>query len=182
MNTAEAVALIASAVGGHGRGGTWADIGAGEGTFTRALADVLGAGSTIYALDRDAGALAALARTPARADVRVVPVIADFAGDLALPGGPEAGLDGILLANALHFAEDAGAVLAKLATLLAPGGRVVLVEYDRRGGSRWVPFPIPVAQLPHLSSAAGLSTFEVTATRPSAYAGNLYAAWAERWP
>ena len=35
-------------------GGTWADIGAGEGAFTLALADLLGPGGRIVAVDRDA--------------------------------------------------------------------------------------------------------------------------------
>ena len=38
-------------------GGTWADIGAGEGAFTLALADLLGPGGRIVAVDRDAHAL-----------------------------------------------------------------------------------------------------------------------------
>ncbi len=49
MNPREAAALIESAVGD--RRGTWADIGAGDGTFTRTLADLLGQGSRIYAVD-----------------------------------------------------------------------------------------------------------------------------------
>jgi hypothetical protein len=46
--------------------GTWADIGAGDGTFTRALVKVLGREATIYAVDRDEGALASLRRWAAR--------------------------------------------------------------------------------------------------------------------
>ena len=34
-------------------GGSWADIGAGEGAFTLALADLLGPGGRILAVDRD---------------------------------------------------------------------------------------------------------------------------------
>jgi hypothetical protein len=49
---------------------TWADLGAGDGTFTRALATVLPVGSVIHAMDRDAGH-AALA-LPAGRDVRGV--------------------------------------------------------------------------------------------------------------
>ena len=40
---------------------------------------------------------------------------------------------------------------------LRPGGRVVLVEYDRRAHSRWVPYPIPIARLPEPAASAGLS-------------------------
>jgi precorrin-6B methylase 2 len=51
VNATEAVELIAAAI--PGRGGTWADLGAGDGTFTRALARLLGPNSRIYAVDRD---------------------------------------------------------------------------------------------------------------------------------
>ena len=37
--------------------GTWADLGAGAGAFTLALAELLPAGSAIYAIDRDRGSL-----------------------------------------------------------------------------------------------------------------------------
>lgn len=40
-------------------GGVWADLGAGTGNFTWALAELLGPAGAIYALDRDARAIAA---------------------------------------------------------------------------------------------------------------------------
>jgi ubiquinone/menaquinone biosynthesis C-methylase UbiE len=178
MNTSEAVALIDAAVGR--RVGVWADLGAGDGTFTRALTELLGPTSRIYAVDRDAGAVAALRQWSTSNAANVIPVEADFTVPFNLPEFDEKLLDGMLLANALHFVRDADAVLARLVRLVRPGGRVVLVEYDRRSGSRWVPYPIPVARLSALAAAAGLSTPAVTATRPSAYSGVLYAAAADR--
>jgi SAM-dependent methyltransferase len=178
VNTTAAVALIKDAV--DGRVGRWADLGAGDGTFTRALAELLGTGSHIFAVDRDPAALGALGRWSARHAPNVVPMEADFTLPLALPALAEAPLDGILLANALHFVRDADAVLAGLVALVRPRGRVVLVEYDRRSASRWVPYPIPVTRLPSLAAAASLSPPIVTATRPSAFAGMLYAAAADR--
>jgi ubiquinone/menaquinone biosynthesis C-methylase UbiE len=156
--------------------GTWADLGAGDGTFTRALAKLLGPESRIYAVDRDAGALADIERWRRRDKHNVTPVVADFTQRFELPGLDGPGLDGMLLANALHFVPDADIVLARLARWLRPGGRVVLVEYDRRPASRWVPYPIPVERLPALAAAAGLSTPVITATQPSAYGGDLYVA------
>ncbi|MGH7674960.1 MAG: hypothetical protein ACREMV_06785, partial [Gemmatimonadales bacterium] len=41
-------------------------------------------------------------------------------------------LDGILLANALHFVRNPDVVLARLAARVRPDGRVVVVEYDGR--------------------------------------------------
>ena len=176
MNTREAVELIRDAVAGLG--GAWADLGAGEGTFTRALVELLGQKSTIYAVDRDADAVADVARWAARAAPNVKAIEADFSRALSLP--TKEPLDGLLLANALHFVEDSEQVLKRLVTLLRPGGRVVLVEYDRRERSRWVPYPIPSARLPVLASAVGLTMPRITATRPSLYSGTLYVAAAER--
>jgi SAM-dependent methyltransferase len=178
MNAAEALELVRDAV--PARGGTWADLGAGHGTFTRALVELLGPKGRIYAVDRDRRALAALGRWASRDGAGVIPVVADFSRPFGFPGLGEALLDGMLMANALHFVRDADVVLARLATRLRPGGRVVLVEYDRRRASPWVPYPIPSATLPALAAAAGLSTPVVTATRPSAFGGELYVAAAGR--
>ena len=159
--------------------GAWVDLGAGDGTFTRALVRLLGRERPIVAVDRDARALAQLARWAETAGAQVTTVTADFTGPFELPGVDPAGLRGMLLANALHFVADAEAVLAHLVARLGPGGRMVLIEYDRRRGSRWVPHPIPVARLPALAAAAGLTPPIVTATRESAYGGRLYVAAAD---
>ncbi|MEO8622004.1 MAG: class I SAM-dependent methyltransferase [bacterium] len=176
MNTKDAVSLLATAV--STRGGTWADVGAGEGTFTRALAELLGVDAHIYAIDRDADAIAELSRSVESLDATIIPVIADFSRSVELPNRGDTLLDGMLFANALHFVRDADAVLARLARWLRPGGSVVIVEYDRRAASQWVPYPIPLARLAMLAHAAGLSAPIITATRPSSYGGNLYVAQA----
>jgi SAM-dependent methyltransferase len=174
VNTSEAVALIGAAI--PPGGGAWADIGAGDGTFTRALVELLGRDARIYAVDRDARGLASLRRWAARDGAGVIPVEADFTLPLELPEV----LDGLLVANALHFVRDAGVVLARLAALVRPGGRVVIVEYDRRAASRWVPYPISSDRLLELAATAGLSAPTITATRPSAFGGILYVAATDR--
>jgi SAM-dependent methyltransferase len=178
MNSNDAVALLAGAV--PRAPGVWADLGAGAGTFTRALVELLGPEARIYAVDRDARAVTALQRWAVQDAPNVIPVAGDFTGPLNLPGLVAPQLDGILLANALHFVPDAGVVLRRLAEQVRPGGRVVVVEYDRRAASRWVPYPIPPVRLAKLATAAGLAAPRVTATRPSAFGGTLYVAAAER--
>jgi ubiquinone/menaquinone biosynthesis C-methylase UbiE len=178
MTIPEAIALIEGAI--DPRGGMWADLGAGSGVFTRALASLLGPDSRIYAVDRDSRAVATLRRWSSRDAPSVTPVQADFTQSFELPDLGNDLLDGFLLANALHFVRDAEQVLARLVTRLRPGGRVVLVEYDRRAASPWVPYPIPQSRLPSLATAAGLSPFTMTAVRPSAYRGVLYAAFARK--
>ena len=176
MEHDDAVALIRDAV--DGRTGAWADLGAGAGTFTRALAALLGEGNVIYAVDKDTASIQEL-KALAREAKNVVPVYADFTQPFEM-GSVSNRLDGVLLANALHFVKDAEEVLTRLVSTLRPGGRVVIVEYDRRTGSRWVPYPISRERLPGLARAAGLSEPVVTATRPSEYQGILYAAMADR--
>jgi SAM-dependent methyltransferase len=169
MRVEDAIALIQPAVLSHD--GAWADLGAGNGLFTRALVHLLGPGSRVIAVDSDPGAVAELERLAAGSP-QLTAMHADFTIGLTF-GQP---LDGILLANALHFVKDSGAVLARLVKLLRPGGRVVLVEYDRRSANRWVPYPIGISDLPKLASTAGLTKFTVVESRPSNYEGIIYAA------
>jgi SAM-dependent methyltransferase len=177
LNPREAARLIAGAI--VPRAGIWADLGAGEGTFTRALASLLEPGSRIFAVDRDARALEVL-RRHAREAVRVLPVNVDFTQPFEWPGLGDEWLDGMLFANALHFVPDPAPVLAHLVARLKTGGRVVIVEYDRRGPNPWVPNPIPFDHLAAVTNAAGLSTPVETARRPSAFGGDLYVAVADR--
>ena len=177
MNTREASRLIAPAV--VPRAGNWADLGAGEGTFTRALASLLEPGSRIFAVDRDAAALEVLHRH-SREAVRVLPVNADFTQRFEWPGLGDASLDGMLFANALHYVPDPALVLRDLMERLSMGGRVIIVEYDRRGPNPWVPHPIPFAKLSAITAAAGLSAPVEMGRRHSAFGGDLYVAVADR--
>lgn len=174
MKEREAREFIASAVGESG--GVWADLGAGTGAFTRALRSLLAPGSRIYAIDRDPAVLVALGEIGAG----VIPIQGDFSEGVALPEQDPSPLNGMLLANALHFVPDAAGVLGRLVGLLKPGGRVVIVEYDRRAASMWVPYPIASGRWPEVAAAVGLARPIVTARRKSRYAGELYVATAER--
>jgi len=177
MNITDAEALLATAV--PRQAGDWADVGAGRGTFSRALAHRLQAGSRIYAVDRDRAAIASLERLVSDG-VEVIPVTGDFTRPLKLPGIGVSQLSGMLFANALHFVANPRVVLEQLLTWLRPGGRLVIVEYDGRQPSRWVPYPISTERLPEMVAGLGLSRPAITATRPSAYGGSLYVAVTER--
>ena len=180
MQIDEAAALIRPAVAGVGASETWAELGAGSGTFTRALALLLGPGGRLYAVDRDRRAVDALRSVAGREHGRaaaVTPVLADFTQPLALLA-----LDGVLLANALHFVHDGAQrdVLARVADYLRPGGRLVVAEYDGRSPSRWVPYPVPLARFRALAAEVDLGDVELVGERRSAYGGRLYAAVAAR--
>jgi SAM-dependent methyltransferase len=139
----------------------------------------------VYAVDDDTRAVRALRELSSSnsGDARVIAVKADFTRPLELPGlvGGRPQLDGILLANALHFVRDAERVLTRLVEHLRPGGRAIVVEYDRRGASQWVPFPIPASRWPQLAESAGLAEPMISATRPSSYSGVLYTGVATRF-
>src|SRR6478735_12671288 len=140
MQHEDHVSLIRAGI--EGAGPRWLELGAGDGEFTLALADVLGAAGDILALDLDRGALTRLtARVADRfPETTLETVTGDFTA--GLPAGP---FDGALAANSLHFVAQVGPVLAAIRDALAPGGRLVVVEYDADRGNPWVPHPISFA-------------------------------------
>jgi SAM-dependent methyltransferase len=178
MDERDAESLIATAI--PRTAGVWADVGAGDGTFTRALLHLLGPGSRVYAIDRDRKALARLTRQTDSSSGSVIPVVADLAHPFELSSEARPELDGLVFANSLHYFRDPAELLGRLVAWLGPDGRVVIVEYDGRGPNRWVPYPIPRSALPDLVRHAGLKPPTITAERPSAYGGTMYVAVAER--
>jgi SAM-dependent methyltransferase len=162
-------------------GATWADLGSGTGAFTLALADLLGPGGRIVSVDRDAGALreqarAMAARFPA---TELRQVVADFAADLSPDLGPGS-LDGIVMANSLHFQAQHARVVRHVAATLRPGGRLVLVEYDADRGNPWVPHPLSFGTWRRVAAAAGLTEPRLLGRVPSRFLGAIYSAVAER--
>ncbi len=175
MNRADAIEFLRPAVDAGLR--TWADLGAGSGTFTAALATILDAKSTIYAVDNDPEAVRQLRqlRLPESA-ASIVPVHGDL-GDLeAIPDFEDVRWDAAVLANVLHYFSEPIAVLRGVASRLPLDGRIVLVEYDRSSANRWVPHPIPLSRAPDVVSAAGFRWRGVVAQRQSQYQGRLYCA------
>lgn len=176
MREWEAAALIADAVP---EGGVWADFGAGTGTFTGALAQRVGIGGRVLAIDADPRAVAALRqlgreRVPGWATIEAY--LGDFSDLAAIDALRDLRLDGALFANALHFTSDPGRVLAAAALRVRDGGRLVIVEYDDRPANRWVPHPIGKRRLEEVAAAAGLGAPVHLAERPSRYGGIIYGA------
>ena len=156
-----------------GEGGTWADLGAGTGAFTLALADLIGPHGLIHAIDRDRGSLAELRS----AFVSSVPQAqlqvrnADFTRRLDLSG-----LDGVVMANSLHFVEDKAAVLALVRGYLKHRGRLLLVEYDSDRGNTWVPHPMSFETWRDVATDAGFLDTRKLATVPSRFLHSIYSA------
>jgi SAM-dependent methyltransferase len=161
-------------------GADWADLGSGSGAFTLALADLLGPGGRIVSIDRDAGALREQAQAiPGRfPGTALRQVRADFTGDLAAHIATP--LDGIVMANSLHFQVEHASVVRRVATLLRPGGKFVLVEYDADRGNPWVPHPLSFETWRRVAREAGLTEPRLIGRVPSRFLGAIYSAMAER--
>lgn len=154
---------------------TWADLGCGTGLFTRALAHFLQPGSTLYAVDANRNALSGIGTLPAGIILEKLP--ADFEQE-ALPFHH---LDGILMANALHFVRDKAAFLKRAKTWLRPEGCFLLVEYDTDRSNPWVPCPVSFANLGPLFAPLGFPVVEKLQERPSIYhRSGIYAALIRR--
>ncbi len=167
MTHKEAVQFLQKGI--HHEAGTWLDLGAGSGTFTLALSELLPSGSTIYAIDKDKSVLNISIPNTSN---KIISVQADFDN---LPEFPV--LDGILMANALHYVKDPISFLQKLLRNLRLDGSFLLIEYDIAESSPWVPFPIPFQKWQSISSAVGLSNPELFNKRNSLYRrGTIYAA------
>ncbi len=154
-------------------GGVWADLGSGAGAFTLALADLLGPTGQIYSVDKDKGALreqeqAMRARFPATS---VQYLVADFAKRLDLPS-----LDGVVMANSLHFQRQKDPVLQLVRGYLKPDGRLILVEYNVDKGNMWVPYPLSYGTWEALARQNGFTSTTLLTTQPSRWLGEMFSA------
>jgi SAM-dependent methyltransferase len=173
MDHADHVALLGAGV--PARGGVWADIGAGRGAFTLALAELLGPGATIFAVDRDGGALDEASREIGRRfpSVEVHRHVLDFTDPLPFPA---ATLDGVVMANSLHFVRQKEPVLRAILPAIRPGGRFLLVEYGADRGNPWVPSPLSFATWQRLAESVGLERTRLIGEVPSRFLGSIYSA------
>jgi len=153
----------------------WADLGAGTGLFTEALAKRLAYGSTIYAIDKDVSALSKLQTASLPATVKKI------SEDFLSPSLKIEMLDGILMANALHYVEDKQTFISQLKQKIKTTGRIVVLEYEMTKANPWVPFPITTGGLEKLAHDAALKLSKLD-EEPSAFGNNtfIYSALLER--
>ncbi len=164
MDKSIIVSLIRGGVDASVGGQLWYDLGAGRGSFTMPLAELLNSDSKIYAVDKDDHALKSIRQVDHGAKISIV------AADFTDAGFSIDRSDGILMANALHYVEDQSGFLFMLRDRsLLPRGRLIIVEYDRRAPNQWVPFPIGFHQLKEISLSVGFSSVEKLGEAPSAY-------------
>jgi ubiquinone/menaquinone biosynthesis C-methylase UbiE len=168
MEVTEAVALIESGFQDRTRKESWADLGCGSGTFTKALAALLQEGSKIYAVDKESQHFS-IQKAPTAA---IEFLKLDFMSDTL----PFADLDGILMANALHYVKDKPAFIEKLKKHIKGDGQMVIVEYDTEQRNPWVPYPVSYENLMKIFSSCGFNRIEKLGERKSIYrAAKIYA-------
>jgi SAM-dependent methyltransferase len=177
MTRDEATSFIRPAVRNHP--GDWADLGAGSGTFTAALAHLLGSAKTVTTVERDPRRLHEL-RTLANHLPAAAATVNVIDADLERPGAlaslqPDS-LAGVLFGNVLHYFADPLPLIRNAATKLRPGGAIVVLEYEGARANPWVPYPLSLSRLAQLAEAAGLDTPDVVTETTSRYHGTLYCA------
>jgi ubiquinone/menaquinone biosynthesis C-methylase UbiE len=152
----------------------WADLGAGSGAFTLALRELLGLSADIYAVDHNRGRLDELMRAHRARfgdSSHLHPIHADFTRTLELPL-----LDGVLMANSLHFFRDKQKVLRHVSSFLKPDGALLLVEYNVDRGNPWVPYPLSFETFNELAPRAGYSEPRLLGKHPSSFLREFYSA------
>jgi ubiquinone/menaquinone biosynthesis C-methylase UbiE len=155
-------------------GGTWADLGAGPGAFTFALRELCGPTASIYAVDKDRASLNELQRAYRALfgdsqNLNLIP--GDFSHALDLPI-----LDGIVMANSLHFFKDKEKILRHIHSYLKPNGMLLIVEYNVDSGNQWVPYPFSFETYYKFAPRANFSEPRLLAKAPSRFLHEFYSA------
>ena len=171
MNHQDHVNLLRKGVAEQG--GVWADLGSGAGAFTLALAELIGPQGSIYSVDKNQGSLreqeqAMRTRYPA---TTVNYLTADFTRRLDLPL-----LDGVVMANSLHYVRQKDVMLQQVRSYLKPAGRFLLVEYNADHGNMWVPYPLSYGTWESLAHKNGFTSTQLLATIPSRFLGSMFSA------
>jgi ubiquinone/menaquinone biosynthesis C-methylase UbiE len=133
---------------------TWFDLGCGSGLFSRALAELLPQESLVCAVDK---------QTAKFKDRKIKFVQLDFVEDPL----PKLAVNGILMANSLHYVNDKLQFLNKVKRHLMADGFFLLVEYDIEVPNYWVPFPVSFASAQGLFKQAGFDTIRKISEMPS---------------
>lgn len=108
-----------------------ADIGAGTGLYTPLLAAAVGETGRVYAVDIVPGFIAHIRdEVAARGLTQVTPVLgSDVSANL-----PPGSVDVVFICDTYHHFEDYDAMLQSIHSALKPGGRLVIVEFERIAG------------------------------------------------
>jgi precorrin-6B methylase 2 len=149
-------------------GQTVADIGAGSGLFSAPLARAVGPKGRVFAVEIDAGFFPEIQKRAKAAGVSNVQTVL---GKFTDPALPVKDIDLAFFHDVLHHVDGREAYLKTLAGYLAPGGRVVVVDYEAGvGPHRSQPeLEVSRAQIAAMMTAAGLSEVQDVKLFPDRY-------------
>jgi SAM-dependent methyltransferase len=122
-----------------------ADIGAGTGYFTFPVAKAVGPSGVVWALDIAPEMLEYLDMRVKARQVENVKLRQVTSDDPQIPAGS---VDTILIIDTIHYVKDRTGYAKKLLPALAPGGRVVIIDYKPKPMSERPWGPPPEQQFP----------------------------------
>ncbi len=150
-----------------------ADIGAGEGQYGFALAEVVGAEGKVYATELDDEKLTALTEAVAEQGLANVEVVKGAYASTALPA---ASVDAAFLRDVYHHITEPEKFLESLFETIRPGGRLVLVDFPP---TIWLALFTPEG-IPESRGGHGITT-ELLVSEAKA-AGFVPLRTVEEWP
>ena len=127
-------AIVAAA--GVQPGDVVADVGAGTGAFLDPLVAAVGATGHVVAVEISIRFVEHLRQVADEAGYENVTAVFSSYTSATLP---PASVDKIILVDTYHHFDDYAAMLASMLHALRPGGEMIVVDFDRREGSReWI--------------------------------------------
>jgi ubiquinone/menaquinone biosynthesis C-methylase UbiE len=115
-----------------------ADLGAGDGTFTVALARRVGSSGHVYATELDDEQLADIRQAASAAGLSNVTVVK---GAVSRANLPEACCDALFSRMVYHHLTEAVAINADIFRALRPGGRLMIIDFEPGGIMNWIGRP-----------------------------------------
>ena len=108
-----------------------AEIGAGAGSLTVAIAQAIGPEGHVFSNEIDRGRHGAIRSAVEKAGLSNVTIVESGAADANLPA---ACCDALFMRNVYHHFDDPGTMNASLFRAMKPGARIAIIDFPPRGG------------------------------------------------
>lgn len=141
---------------------TVVDLGSGDGYFMCRLSRAVGAHGRVIATEVTGDLVGKLTKRAAREQLSNVEVLRAPLHDVGIPPGTA---DRILVVKVWHHLADRKRYAARVARALAPGGKVIVVDFKPRGGGHGIAPERVIAEL----AAGGIDAALVPETLPGQY-------------